>query len=193
MADWGIRYFRRYRPEVEVPDRMRSDIEGLQLRVEVSGPRITELRTHHYFEFSLSDYEKKDLRYNGKQRSFEVKVPHPEHLAAAKLGLPADYKNTYDAAALLQISDLDIVIETIRRNDDWRDMVAKRLPKSMGRIRDPQRLEHILTLNAGIAVGGHIKKLQYIGEALGLTRSGANVPARHAIRGRRSRLPQGTS
>lgn len=163
---WGVQFIRKYYPEVEVPDRIRTDIEKVQLRIEISGPKIRELRTHHYFEFSLTDYEKKEIAYHNRAMSLEVKVPRVEHMAAVKLGLPVDYKNNYDVAALLQMCDIDKVIETIRKNDDWGDMVARRLPKSMGRIRNPHRLEHAIAVNAGIDVKEHIRNLGYIGKEL---------------------------
>lgn len=46
-AKWGIQYFKQYDPTVEVPDDV--DISQVQLRIEISGPRITEFATPHYF------------------------------------------------------------------------------------------------------------------------------------------------
>jgi hypothetical protein len=83
-------------------------------------------------------------------------------MAAVKIGLPTDYKNNYDAAALLQVCDVGKVVEAILANDDWADMVASRLPKSMGRMRESGRLEHVPAVNAGINVREHIRRLRYI-------------------------------
>ncbi len=44
-AEWGIRSRVKYSPRVEVPDAARSAVDGVELRVEVSGPRVQELRT----------------------------------------------------------------------------------------------------------------------------------------------------
>jgi len=80
---------------VEIPVLIRETIEEQQLRIEISRPRIKEQNTHHYYEFDLDNYEKKKLKYHKSRRSFEVKVPSSEELAAVKLGLPQDYKNNF--------------------------------------------------------------------------------------------------
>lgn len=72
-------------------------------------------------------------------------------MAAVKLGLPADHNN-YDAAALLQIGKLDKVVKAIGENDDWGEMVMRKLPKLVGRGGDPERFERILVANAGIDI-----------------------------------------
>jgi hypothetical protein len=97
----------------------------------------------------------------------EIRVPPREHMAAVKLGLPADYKNNFDCAILLQMSDIDEVIRVIKENDDWKEMVLRRMPKFSGRINQAGSLENILAIDAGINVKEHVKKLRHIEEQLG--------------------------
>ena len=87
-------------------------------------------------------------------------------MAAVKLGLPVDYKNNHDVAMMLQICDLSQVIENILDNDDWREMVNKRMPKLRGRIAQKGQLENTLALAAGLNIKEHIRKLNSIEEAL---------------------------
>ena len=141
-------------------------IERVQLRVEVSEPRIKEFRTHHYFEFDLKNYVKREIAFHNKPGRVSVKVPLVEHMAAVKLGLPVDYKNSFDAAVLLRLSDLDQVIDVIIKNNDWKEMVLKRMPKMIGRIKDSSRLEHMLMINTGLNIRDHIDKLKYIEKEL---------------------------
>jgi hypothetical protein len=163
-AEWGIKYYKKYIPKVDIPENFDSEIE---LRIEISEPLIKEFSTHHYFEFSLTNYVKKDIDYRNKSKVLSVNVPPIEHMAAVKLGLPADYKNIYDAVVLLRESDIEKVIELIKKNNDWGEMILRRLPKFIGRIRDSGRLEHILAVNSGIDIKKNIKKLELIEQKLG--------------------------
>jgi hypothetical protein len=95
-----------------------------------------------------------------------VKIPPARVMAAVKLGLPADYKNNFDAAALLGIADIGEVIRTIRSNDDWGDVVIRRIPKLIGRIGMSDDLAHILALNAGIDIRGYTRNLKEIKKQL---------------------------
>lgn len=158
-AGWGIRSRVKYSPRVEVPDAARSAVDGVELRVEVSGPRIQELRTHHYFEFSLTEYQRRSVAYHGQPKELIIKVPPKEHLAAVKLGLPVDFKNNLDATLLLQTCDVREVARVIRANDDWREMVIKRIPKLKGRISQPGRLENAVAARAGVVIHEHLARL----------------------------------
>jgi hypothetical protein len=62
------------------------------LRIEISGPRIYESHSSHYFEFNLAEYELRSLSYHASEKTVEVRVPSREYMAAVKLGLPVDYK-----------------------------------------------------------------------------------------------------
>ena len=166
-SEWGIKYYKDYVPNVDIPKKIRSEIESIKLRIEISEPLIKENETHHYFEFSLTDYVHKEIEYHNKSKALSVKVPPIEHMAANKLGLPVDYKNNFDAVVLLYESNIEEVIKTIKNNDDWDEMVLKRLPKSIGRISIPERPEHILAINSGINIREHIKKLKLIEQKLG--------------------------
>jgi hypothetical protein len=158
-AGWGIRSRVKYSPRVEVPDAARSAVDGVELRVEVSGPRIQELRTHHFFEFSLTDHLRRGVAYHGQPRELVISVPPKEHLAAVKLGLPVDFKNNLDATLLLQSCDIGEVARVIRACDDWREMVMKRIPKLRGRISQPGRLENEVAARAGVVIHEHLARL----------------------------------
>ena len=114
-ADWGVQYFKQYEPEVEIPEDV--DITDVQLRIEISGPRITEFTTPHYFEFSLKEYVTKTIAFHNKDEIVEIRVPPVKHMAAVKLGLPVDYKNNFDSIMLLQLCEIQGVIEVIQKND----------------------------------------------------------------------------
>lgn len=165
-SEWGIKYYKAYVPKVDIHENIRSEIGPIELRIEISEPLIKEYDSHHYFEFSLVNYVQRDIEYNNKSKILSVKIPPIAHMTAVKLGLPVDYKNNYDVAALLRESDIEEVINIIENNDDWNEMVLRRIPKSIGRINVPERPEHILAINSGIDVKEHIKKLKLIEQKL---------------------------
>jgi hypothetical protein len=162
-SEWGILFYRKYEPKLKITDKeIRKSVNEVELRIEISGPRIKEFRTRHYFEFSLSDYVTREVSFRKLDSKIDIKVPPISSLAAVKLGLPVDYKNNYDSAVLLQICDVDEVIAAIEGNDDWNEMVLRRLPKLIGRVKDPGRLENMLLINTGINIRDYIQKLEYI-------------------------------
>ena len=116
----------------------------------------------------MDEYEKGSIPYHSGKGSVPVKIPPARVMAAVKLGLPADYKNNFDAAALLGIADIDEVIRTIKSNDDWRDVVVRRIPKLLGRISMSDDLAHILAVNAGIDIRGYARTLKEIEKQLSL-------------------------
>ncbi len=161
-VEWGIQFYKQYVPTVDVPEKSKIVVDELQLRIEISPPRIKEHDTHHYFEYRLTKYDNREIPYHNKDKNVEINVPPIEHMAAVKLGLPVDYKNNHDAAMLLQKSDIDRVIQAIQENDDWYQMVLRRMPKLKGRIRQKGNLANILATAAGLNIKEHIKKLEYI-------------------------------
>jgi hypothetical protein len=161
--DWGTRFFRKYEPGVEITDRNVSEqARRLQIRIDISGPRIPQRDTEHYFEFSLDDFVLKELGFHGKKSNVTVKVPPARTLAASKLGLPRHFKHRFDSAVLLEICDVDEVIETIRRTDAWYEMVLKTIPKQKGRMARAETWEEAAFLNAGISARDYVRKLEYI-------------------------------
>jgi len=160
--EWGIQFYHKYDPHVQIPEEIIETIGQVELRIEISGPRIKESRTHHYFQFSLTEFEEREISYHMKEEKVNVKVPSAEHMAAVKLGLPVDYKNNFDSQALLKICNVDNVIEIIKANDDWGEMVIRRIPKLIGRLRQKDRLEHILAVNNDINIKEHINMMKYI-------------------------------
>jgi len=163
--DWGIQFFKDYRPSVNIGDRLKV-VKSIQLRVELSPPRIEEKDSNHFFEFSLDDYVFKEIGYHSKDKHIRIKVPPIEHMTAVKLGLPVDYKNCFDAAMLLRQSGLDKVIQIIKDNDDWNTLVLRRMPKLKGRIRQKNSLENILARTAGLDMRNHLARLDYIENSL---------------------------
>jgi len=164
--EWGIQFYHKYDPRIKIPENMKNDIEKIELRIEISGPRIKEFQTPHYFEFSLTDYEPRTISYHMGGNKVMVKVPPAEHMAAVKLGLPMDYKNNLDSQVLLDVCDVDKVVEVIKENDDWAEMVLRRIPKLIGRLSQRDRLEHILAMNVGINIKEHVKIMKYIEKKL---------------------------
>ncbi|MDG6221475.1 MAG: hypothetical protein QCI38_08530, partial [Candidatus Thermoplasmatota archaeon] len=47
-VEWGIKFTKKYEPLVEVPSGDRFIVQELELRIEISPPRIKERRTHHH-------------------------------------------------------------------------------------------------------------------------------------------------
>jgi len=83
-----------------------------------------------------------------------------------KLGLPADYKNRYDAAILLPNSNFLKIIEVIQKTDDWDEMVLRRLPKFIGRTKDKGDVANLLLRRANIDVQGYLNQLFTIQQKL---------------------------
>lgn len=165
-GDWGIQFYQHYDPRVNFPEEIRREIEKIELRIEISGPRIKESQTHHYFEFKLTEFTEREIQYHMKKEKVKVHVPPAEHMAAVKLGLPVDYKNNFDSQVLLGICNVENVIEIIKSNDDWSEMVIRRIPKLIGRLNDKDRLEHILAINNGVNIRENIKTMRYIEDKL---------------------------
>ena len=119
-SDWGTQFYQKYKPKMKIIDQeMCEKISKIELRIELSKPKIREFRTHHYFEFSLTDFVTKNIAFHNKDSTIFIRVPPVESMTAVKVGLPVDYKNNFDSAVLLQISDIDKVIEVIKNNDNW--------------------------------------------------------------------------
>jgi len=165
-TEWGIQFYHKYDPRIKIPEYIRDKIEKVELRIEISGPRIKESQTSHYFKFSLAEYEHREISYHMRENKVMVKVPPAEHMAAVKLGLPVDYKNNLDSQVLLDICDIDRVVEVIKGNDDWVEMVIRRIPKLIGRLSQKDRLEHILAMNVGINIKENVKIMKYIEKKL---------------------------
>jgi hypothetical protein len=109
-VEWGVQYFKRYRPGAGTGTSARVIPEGIELRIEISGPRIKEKHTHHFFEFDLDEFEKGTIPFHLKKGAVQVRIPPSKVMAAVKLGLPADYKNNFDAASLLGIAEIEEVV-----------------------------------------------------------------------------------
>jgi len=164
--DWGIQFYQKYRPSFKIPKEIDSEVAKIELRIQISGPRIEERESDHYFEFSLTEYEKKEISYHFKDKKILVRTPFVEDMAAVKLGLPVDYKNNYDAQMLLTICNVEKVVKSIKSNDKWIEMVIRRIPKIKGRLKDKDRLEHILLVSREINIKKQISLLKQIEENL---------------------------
>ena len=164
--EWGIQFLKKYEQNVPIPEALREEVEKIQIRIEISEPKITEHSTHHFFEFGLTDFEEIGIPFHDGRREVMAKVPPIEQMTAVKLGLPVDHKNNHDAAMLLQRSDIELVIKAIHENDDWKEMVLRRMPKLKGRISQSGQLENTLALAAGLNIKEHIRRLDIIEKAL---------------------------
>ena len=166
-SEWGVQFYVPYTPNTKIEDKnVLAKIGDVELRIEISGPRIKESQTPHYFEFDMNSYILKEIGYHNKPEKIRVKVPPYEHMAADKLGLPADYKNNFDCAVLLQLCDITDVVEVIKNNDDWNEMVLRRLPKLKGRVNNSNRMENMLLINSDIGVKQYINTLNQIEKLL---------------------------
>jgi hypothetical protein len=141
-------------------------VSDIQLRVEVSLPRITEHSTHHFYEFSLEDFEVREIPYHNRKQAVVIRVPPIWSMAAVKLGLPVDYKHNHDIAMLLQRCDMDMVVQAVKGNDDWSDMVLRRMPKLKGRMKQTGQIENILARLSGLDIKQHIRRLEQIEKML---------------------------
>jgi hypothetical protein len=148
QEDWGTRFHMRYTPSsveaAEAAREIQDILEEVQLRVEVSQPRIYERGESHFFEFDTERASRKRIASRGGSASVECRVADSHELAANKAGLPADYKNIFDLALLLTVCDLGEVIRIIDATDDWRAVVLRRIPKILGRVRREDNTAHIL-------------------------------------------------
>lgn len=166
MSDWGIQFFVKYVPSFKIEKDLQTEIDNVELRVEISEPRIQESLSPHYFEFDIDEYEERTLKFHNSEETIKVRVPPIEHMTAVKMGLPVDYKNNYDSHILLQNSEVDEVIRIIKSNDDWDQMVIRRIPKLIGRISDKDRIEYSLATANDINIKENISKMRYILERL---------------------------
>jgi hypothetical protein len=163
--DWGIQFYKPYQPHLKISCDPAL-FKDLQIRIEISPPRIHEIDTQHYFEFDLSKTTQKTVVSHGKHQCIQPTVPEIEYLTANKLGLPADYKNRYDAAVLLLSSDLQKTLEIIQKTDNWKEMVLRRLPRFIGRTKDKGDIAYLLLRRADIDVQNYLDKLFSIKQKL---------------------------
>lgn len=160
-TEWGFQLYKPYMPSFPL-HVFEQKLKLPEIRIEISGPRITEHQTDHYFEFSLTHYQTKKIHFHTLDKTLLINVPSIADLTAVKLGLPADYKNIFDAIVLLQQTRVIDVVTAIKRNDSWDEMVLRRLPKYQGRLRDQNSLAHRITVDAHIDIKNIGKKLSEI-------------------------------
>ncbi len=169
--DWGVRFHKEYIPstsEAEQEAEETRDLpKGIELRVEVSQPRIPEKRSPHYFEFDPRKAVTKRISSRGKTVSAECRVADINELAANKIGLPADYKNIFDLALLLDRSPVDPIVEVIKSINDWKEMVNRRVPKIIGRVQRDDNTANILLRAYGIGVPEFVRAVVKIQTAIG--------------------------
>ncbi|MDI6640446.1 MAG: hypothetical protein QMD78_06460 [Methanocellales archaeon] len=170
-SDWGIEFTAKYRPSEKLHAGLDEDakrfVENLELRIEISPPKMQELATHHYFEFDLEEVVELSVKSHGDMPPFNIRVPSLEPLTANKLGLPADYKNRFDVGILLPLCDMDKLMRIIKRTNDWAELVYRRIPKTIGRTRDESDLAHLLLINANIDLKSFFRALEKLQRELG--------------------------
>jgi len=160
-TEWGFQLYAAYEPSFSLTDQEQKLLLP-EIRIEISEPCITEYQTDHYFEFSLTKYDTKKIHFHSFDKTLRIHVPPVADLTAVKLGLPADYKNIFDAIVLLQQTSLTDVVASIKRNDSWDEMVLRRLPKYQGRLHDQNSLVHRIAVDAHIDIKHIEKKLSEI-------------------------------
>jgi hypothetical protein len=164
--DWGMRFHKEYLPSTsaaaEEAEETRGLPEEIELRVEVSEPRIPEKRSPHYFEFDTGKAVIRRISTHRRTASAECRVADLTELAANKVGLPADYKNIFDLALLLDRSSVESIVEVIKSIDDWRDMVVLRVPKIIGRVQREDNTANMLMRAHGVDVGDFVKAVAEI-------------------------------
>ena len=163
--DWGIKFYKPYQPNSKILCDT-SFFKDIQIRIEISLPQIYEMDKEHYFEFDLEKTNKKTIISHGNHQPVLATVPEIEYLAANKLGLPADYKNRYDAAILLANSNFLQTLEIIKKTDNWDEMILRRLPKFIGRTKDKEDIAHILLNQANISIPKYLDQLGTIQQKL---------------------------
>jgi hypothetical protein len=163
---WGVSYGMTYVPRVPIKEADRPKLEGVELRIEVSGPRIHDIDGKHFFEFPLEDVVPQKLHSHAGNLTVQVRVPSPARMAAVKLGLPLDYKNSFDSVVLMTLVDTEEVVRIILTTDDWRDLVLRRLKKQAGHLRARDRFEWRLAERMGLDLDAHIAKLERIRKML---------------------------
>ncbi len=165
-TDWGVKFWSRYTPHVPIPQGLTAIVELVEMKVEVSGPVTKDMDSHHYFKFSLEEFDERVIRYHGRDEALGVRVPPIDTMAAVKLGLPVDFKNNHDVVGLLRVCDVDRVVQVILDTDDWREMVLRRLPKLIGRVQQRGRLENALAIEMGVDIQAHVSTLRNIEASL---------------------------
>jgi len=120
--------------EIKINARTLDALRDVAIRIEISGPKMKEKRTHHFFEFEFNEVMEKRIVYHNRKGSVRIMVPKMEWMTANKLGLPTDYKNVFDGCLLLLESDVGKVAEVINSVDDWSEMVKSRMPRVLGRV-----------------------------------------------------------
>lgn len=174
--EWGIQFRRSYAPRVDIrDDEVRETVERLELRVELSPPRMRERDTQHFFEFDLSEFLIREVRYHEREDAVPIRVPPAHVMAANKLGLPADLKNNFDVAVLLMYSEIERVVESIDESDAWREMVLRRMRKRKTRLMDSTSWEGILMRDAGINAKELAERLGLIERALSRKHGGSVI------------------
>ena len=164
-TDWGIKFYKPYRPNSEI-SYDPSFFKDLQIRIEILPPRIYEIDKNHYFEFNLKKTTKQIVISHGIHKPVWANVPEIEYLTVNKLGLPADYKNRYDAAVLLSNSDFSKIFEIIKKTDKWEEMILRRLPKFIARTKDKKDIAHMLLQRANIDISDYLNQLISIKQKL---------------------------
>jgi hypothetical protein len=163
--DWGIKFYKPYQPNSKILCNA-SFFKDIQIRIEISPPQIYGIDESHYFEFDLKKTTKKTIISHGTHQPIQATVPEIEYLTANKLGLPADYKNRYDAAVLLTNSNFCKTLEIIKKTDNWSEIVLRRLPKFIGRTNDKGDIAHILLRQANISISEYLNQLRTIQQKL---------------------------
>jgi len=156
-TEWGYIY--------TAPSRVEGAPADLLIKIELSLPRIYDVDGLHYFEFDLRHVQRKTVKSVDGKFKVEVKVAEPEYVLANKLGLPASFKNEYDAGVLVPLCNTNKLIEIIKRTDRWRERVLERGSLILDHLKNPRSLSH-RELSRTIDIGSMLARLEQVLEVL---------------------------
>ena len=140
IKDWGVKFWKKFRP---------NEIEGIEIRLEMSLPRIMMADGKHYFEFNLKEVLDDVHILSRCGKSLRIRVPKPEYLVANKLGY-ADWKNIYDVGMLQSRVDIEKVVGIILSTDNWKEVVLRKISRFKNDIRDQRRISYPLLVASGV-------------------------------------------
>jgi DNA-binding transcriptional ArsR family regulator len=169
-TEWGYIY--------TAPSRVRGAPADLLIKIELSLPRIYDVDGLHYFEFDLRHLKRKTVKSVDGKFKVEVRVPEPEYVLANKLGLPAYFKNEYDAGILLPLCNVDKLVEIIKGTDRWRERVLERGSAMLDHLKNPKSLSH-QELSRTVDIGSVCVRLEEVLEVLRAERDTGNAVPPH--------------
>jgi hypothetical protein len=158
---------------------VRGTPADLLIKIELSLPRIYDIDGLHYFEFDLQHVERKTVKSVDGKFKVEVRVLEPEYVLANKLGLPASFKNEYDAGVLLPLCDMNKLVEIMKRTDRWREGVLERGSEMLDHLKNPKSLSR-WELSRTVDISSILARLEQVLEVLRAEQGSNDAAQPHA-------------